>query len=151
MSEELREAKASDVSAIRELARAAYAKWIPVIGREPKPMGADYEAAVHEHRFDLLHCDGRLAALVETIMHPDHLLIENLAVLPACQGLGLGRRLMAHVENLAATLGFAEVRLYTNKLFAKNIAFYAGLGYRVFREEEFRGGIAVHMSKAIKS
>lgn len=128
----------------------AYAKWIPLIGREPKPMGADYEAAIRAHRFDLLYRDGRLSALVETIVQPDHLLIENLAVLPACQGLGLGRRLMAHVESLAAAKGFAEVRLYTNKLFAENIAFYARLGYRVFKEEEWPGrGIAVHMSKAI--
>ena len=131
------------------MTRAAYAKWVPIIGREPKPMGADYEAAVRAHRFDLLHREGKLAALVETIVEPDHLLIENLAVLPACQGLGLGRRLMAHVERLAALLGFAEVRLYTNKLFAENVAFYEKLGYRVYREEEFRGGIAVHMSKAI--
>ena len=146
----MRRAGPSDAPAIRELTRAAYAKWVPLIGREPKPMGADYEASVRAHRFDLLYRDGELAALVETIVEPDHLLIENLAVSPACQRLGLGRKLMAHVESLAASLGFAEVRLYTNKLFAENVAFYAKLGYRVYREEEFRGGIAVHMSKAIK-
>ncbi len=146
----MRQGQAADISAIRELTRAAYAKWIPLIGREPKPMGADYETAIRAHRFDLLYRDGVLSALVETIVQPDHLLIENLAVLPACQGLGLGRKLMAHVERLAAAQGFAEVRLYTNKLFAANIAFYARLGYRVFKEEEWPGrGIAVHMSKAI--
>ena len=149
MRESLRQALPADAAAIRSLTRAAYAKWVPLIGREPKPMGADYEAAVCAHRFDLLYRDGNLAALVETIVEPDHLLIENLAVLPACQGLGLGRRLMAHVERLAEAQGFAEVRLYTNKLFAENVAFYERLGYRVYREEEFRGGIAVHMSKAI--
>lgn len=113
-------------------------------------MGADYEAAVREHRFDLLYREGQLAALIETIVLPDHLLIENLAVSPARQGLGLGKKLIAHVEDLAAALGFAEVRLYTNKLFAENIAFYARLGYRAYKEEEFRGGVAVHMSKAVK-
>jgi ribosomal protein S18 acetylase RimI-like enzyme len=145
----LRQALPSDAAAIRALTRAAYAKWVPVIGREPKPMGADYEAAVRAHRFDLLYRNGALAALVETIAEPDHLLIENLAVLPAHQGSGLGRRLMMHVEELATALGFPEVRLYTNKLFAENVAFYERLGYSVYREEEFRGGTAVHMSKAI--
>jgi len=147
----LRHAGPSDAAAIRELTRAAYAKWVPLIGREPKPMGADYEAAVRAHRFDLLYRDGELAALIETIVEPGHLLIENLAVSPACQGLGLGKKLMAHVESLAASLGFAEVRLYTNKLFVENTAFYARLGYRVYKEEEFRGGVAVHMSKAVKT
>jgi ribosomal protein S18 acetylase RimI-like enzyme len=149
--DELRQAVAADAPAIRELTRAAYAKWVPLIGREPKPMGADYQAALRDHRFDLLYCEGTLAALIETILEPDHLLIENLAVLPAYQGRGLGRRLMAHVEKLAASQGFGEVRLYTNKLFAENVAFYAGLGYRLFKEEEWPGrGIAVHMSKALR-
>ena len=147
MNEELRLARASDAPAIRELTRIAYAKWVPLIGREPKPMGADYEKAVCAHRFDLLYRDGNLAALIETIPQHDHLLIENLAVLPSYQGLGLGRKLVAHVETLAASEGFAEVRLYTNQLFSENVAFYSRLGYRAYREEEFRGGIAVHMSK----
>ena len=58
----LRTAAPADAAAIRDLTRAAYAKWVPVIGREPKPMGPDYEAAVREHRFDLLHVAGELAA-----------------------------------------------------------------------------------------
>jgi GNAT superfamily N-acetyltransferase len=92
---------------------------------------------------------GRLAALIETIPEVDHLLIENVAVAPPYQGRGLGRKLMAHAEELAASLGFGEIKLYTNKLFAENVRLYARLGYRVDREEEFKGGIVVHMSKPI--
>ena len=45
-----RRATATDV---RTLARSAYAKWAPQIGREPKPMTADYDRAVAEHIIDL--------------------------------------------------------------------------------------------------
>jgi hypothetical protein len=38
---ELRQATAADAGAIRDLTREAYAKWVPLIGREPKPMTAD--------------------------------------------------------------------------------------------------------------
>ena len=55
---ELRQALGTDASAIRELTREAYAKWVPVIGREPKPMMADYAEAVRKHRIDLLYVDG---------------------------------------------------------------------------------------------
>lgn len=143
-------AAASDATAIRDLTRAAYAKWMPVAGREPLPMRVDYDDAVLRHRFDLLHLDGRLAALIETVEEPDHLLIENVAVLPAHQGKGLGRRLMAHAEALAADAGRGEIRLYTNKLFAANVALYLRLGYCVDREEALNGGVAVHMSKRLE-
>ena len=150
-SVEMRRAIAADAAAIRALTRAAYAKWVPVIGREPMPMVADYDEAVRKHRFDLLEADGALAALIETIDHADHLLIENLAVAPAFQGRGLARRLLAHVETLAADLGHREVRLYTNKLFAANVALYLKFGYRIDSEVPFRGSWTVNMSKAISA
>jgi len=148
--EEMRQAVAGNAAAIRALTRAAYAKWVPVIGREPLPMVADYEAAVAKHRFDLLYVDGTLAALIETIAKDDHLLIENVAVDPAFQKRGLGRKLMAHAETVAVQAGYALIRLYTNKSFAENVTLYQRLGYVVDREEEFRGGFTVYMSKRIR-
>ena len=146
---ELRQATAADAGAIRDLTRQAYAKWVPLIGREPKPMTADYAAAVARHRFDLLYVDGTLAALIETIRQPDHLLVENVAVSPSFQGRGLGRRLMAHAEVLARELGFGTIRLYTNQRFAENIALYRRLGYQVEREEVLAVGVVTHMSKRL--
>jgi ribosomal protein S18 acetylase RimI-like enzyme len=146
----LRQAIPTDAPAIRALTRAAYAKWVPLIGREPLPMVADYDAAVRKHRIDLL-CDGdgTLLALIETIAETDHLLIENVAVVPAHQGRGLGRRLMAHAETLSAAMGVTELRLYTNGAFAANIALYRALGYTVTHEEPFRGGTTVFMAKRL--
>jgi ribosomal protein S18 acetylase RimI-like enzyme len=146
---ELRQAKATDAAAIRELTRQAYAKWVPLIGREPKPMTADYEAAIAGHRFDLMYIDGTLAALIETIREADHLLVENVAVSPPFQGRGLGRRLMAHAETLARELGFDTIRLYTNQRFAENIGLYHRLGYEVDREEVLPVGTVVHMCKRL--
>jgi ribosomal protein S18 acetylase RimI-like enzyme len=83
------------------------------------------------------------------IPEADHLLVENIAVSPRYQGRGYGRTLMAHAEQLAASLGFSETRLYTNKLFAENVQFYRKLGYRTDREEDFKGGVVVHMSKRL--
>lgn len=145
----LRTAVPADAAAIRALTRAAYAKWVPVIGREPKPMGADYEAAVRAHRFDLLYVGDELAALIETIDEADQLLIENVAVSPGHQGRGLGRRLLAHAEGLALARGHARIRLYTNQRFEANIALYQRVGYRIDREEAVSAGVVIHMSKAL--
>jgi GNAT superfamily N-acetyltransferase len=142
-------AAGEDVDAIRSLSREAYAKWVPIIGREPRPMTADYSEAVKKHRIDLLYLEGELAAIIEMIPNEDHLLIENVAVLPARQGRGLGRKLMAHAEQVATSFGYSEIKLYTNKLFAENVQLYQKLGYRTDREETWTGGVIVHMSKLV--
>ncbi|WP_340643866.1 GNAT family N-acetyltransferase [Phenylobacterium sp.] len=145
----LRTAVPADAAAIRDLTRAAYAKWVPLIGREPKPMEVDYEAAVQAHRFDLLHVDGVLVALIETVDEGDQLLIDNVAVSPDHQGQGLGRRLLAHAESLATDLGYGRIRLDTNKRFEDNVALYLRLGYRIDREAPIVDGFVVHMSKRV--
>lgn len=147
----LRQAADADAPAILALARAAYAKWVPVIGREPKPMTADYAAAVRDHRIDLLYLGDVLAALIETIPEPDHLLIENVAVAPEFQGRGFGRQLLHHAEALAGALGYSEVRLYTNQRFEDNIRLYERCGYEIFREELHpTRGVAIHMKKRVE-
>jgi ribosomal protein S18 acetylase RimI-like enzyme len=143
----IRRAGPGDAVAVRDLTRAAYAKWVAVVGREPRPMTADYSAAVRDHLVDMLYLDAALVALIEMIPRPGYLLIENVAVAPDFQGRGFGRRLIAHAEALAASLGHDEIRLYTNKMFAANVALYRGLGYRVDREEVLAVGTVVHMSK----
>jgi ribosomal protein S18 acetylase RimI-like enzyme len=143
----VRRAGSEDAAAVRALTRAAYAKWVPVIGREPTPMTADYDRIVQTDPIDLLLADGELVALVWMVPHPDHLLIENLATAPAHQGCGYGRRLLAHAETFTNTLGLPETRLYTNRLFTANVELYLRYGYRIDREEAFWGGVKVHMSK----
>jgi GNAT superfamily N-acetyltransferase len=147
---EIRPAVLEDAAGIRALTRAAYAKWVALIGREPLPMQADYDRAVAEHTIDLLIVDGALAGLVETILRPDHLWIENVAVAPEQQGRGFGRLLLDHAERRALRSGRREIRLLTNQAFAANLELYARRGYSVGRTEPFRGGTTVHMSKRIE-
>ena len=128
---EIRAAAPEDAAKIRDLTRAAYAKWAALIGREPQPMQADYDRAVREHSIDLLTVDGALVGLIETIVRPDHLWIENVAVAPDCQGRGYGRLLLAHAETHAVKAERGEIRLLTNAAFAANLALYAKLGYAI--------------------
>lgn len=147
---QIRRAEPHEAGAVRALVRAAYAKWVPVIGREPKPMQADYERAVRAHEIDLLHEGQRLLGLIETMRHEDHLWIENVAVDPAAQGRGLGRRLLAHAEAKARAAGLGQLRLLTNEAFAANVVLYQRVGYRIDRREPFQGGTTVHMSKRLQ-
>jgi ribosomal protein S18 acetylase RimI-like enzyme len=147
-----RRAGENDVETVRTLTHAAYAKWVPVIGRRPKPMNVDYEHAVRAHVIELAYLDGELSGLIEIVPAADHLLLENIAVMPAQQRMGLGHRLMAHVEAMARARGLPQVRLYTNKAFTSNLEFYQKLGYTLEREEPVKGGgFIVHFAKTVKA
>lgn len=139
----------ADAEAIGALVRDAYAKWVPVIGREPRPMTADYADSLKKHRIDLAEMAGRLAGLIETDLRDDHLWIENVAVAPDWQGRGIGRALLDRADDLARANGRAEVRLLTNAAFESNVALYQGLGYVTTMSEPFMGGTTLHMSKVL--
>lgn len=145
----LRRASLDDADRVRAIVRAAYAKWVPVIGREPMPMRVDYAEAIAAHRIDLLLLEGEPAGLIETKAEADHLWIENVAVRPENQGGGLGRRLLAWAESLAEEAALPELRLLTNEAFADNVGLYQKLGYRIDRREPFMGGITLYMSKSV--
>ena len=146
----LRRALPADAAAVRELTREAYSKWVPVIGREPLPMRADYDRAVRDHIVVLCEDGARLVALVELIAGDDHLLIENLAVRPGEQGKGLGALLLAHADVVARSLNLPEIRLFTNAAFATNISFYARRGYNEYRRGTMvPGSVTVFMRKVI--
>ena len=146
---EFRPATPADAAAIKAVVREAYAKWVPVIGREPLPMRADYDKAVREHQFELAIEDGRIVGLIETIAHDDHIWIENVAVTPEAQGRGIGRQLLDSVERTAVEAGLRELRLLTNGAFKANVSLYKRQGYAVDREEPFMNGTTVYMSKRL--
>ncbi|MDX8438325.1 GNAT family N-acetyltransferase [Mesorhizobium australafricanum] len=144
-----RPAEAADAAAIRDIVRAAYAKWVPVIGREPLPMRADYDKAVAEHPFDLAIAQDRIVGVLETILADDHLWIENVCVAPEAQGTGIGRLLLQRAERKAHEAGRRELRLLTNGAFEANVSLYKRQGYSIDREEPFMNGTTVYMSKRI--
>jgi GNAT superfamily N-acetyltransferase len=147
----LRRATAADAAAVRAFTRAAYAKWVPVVGREPLPMTADYDRAVVEHVIDLLEEHGSLIALIEMAPADGHLLIVNIAVRPDWQGKGLGGRLLQHAERIARSLGLDEIQLYTNALMAANLDFYGRRGYQEYRRATMvPGTVSVFLRKKIR-
>jgi ribosomal protein S18 acetylase RimI-like enzyme len=141
--------RAEDAAAIQALVHAVYAKWVPLIGRLPLPMQANYEQALGEHEFTLVEREGELIGLIETEDKEDHLYIVNVAVAETTQGRGLGRRLLAHAEEKALGKGYRETRLLTNALYEANIRLYERQGYEIYVRENFMNGVVVRMRKRV--
>ncbi|TPK83021.1 GNAT family N-acetyltransferase [Mesorhizobium sp. B2-4-17] len=144
-----RPAEPADAATIRDIVRAAYAKWVPVIGREPLPMRADYVEAVGEHPFDLAVEEDRIIGMIETMLADDHLWIENVCVWPQAQGRGIGGLLLQRAEQKALEADRPELRLLTNGAFEANVSLYKRHGYAIDREEPFMNGTTVYMSKRL--
>lgn len=145
-----RRAQAGDALALAALSRRAYGKWVALIGAEPLPMAADYNAIVAADVVWVVDGDSSLAGCLVLQPQTDHLLIWSVAVDPNHQGTGLGKKLMAFAERQARDLGFSEIRLYTNARFTANRELYVRLGYAETHQDEINGRIRVHMRKKLK-
>ncbi|MBV8739877.1 MAG: GNAT family N-acetyltransferase [Alphaproteobacteria bacterium] len=126
----IRAATAADVDAISEIVDQAYRHYISRIGMLPGPMLDDYAARVAEGTVWVLEEAEVIAALIVLLPAPDYLLLDNIAVTPARQGLGFGRRLLAFAEAEALRRGYREIRLYTHQTMVENQRLYASIGYQ---------------------
>jgi GNAT superfamily N-acetyltransferase len=147
----LRPGVSADVETVQAIVAAAYAHYVPRIGREPGPMLADYHQAVADGHVWIAHENDRAVGLVVVVPEPDHLLLENIAVAPAAQGRGVGSWLLAWVDDEARRLGLPEVRLYTHEAMVENIALYGRRGYVETHREEQHGFHRVFFRKPLGS
>lgn len=143
---EIRRAEAANICPIERLVADAYAPYVARIGTRPLPMDDDYAARVARGE---AWVTGDIDGLLVLVPATGYLLIDNVAVRPDVQGRGLGRQLIAFAEETARTLGFGEVRLYTNEQMSENRRFYSWLGYVELGRETIRGRRAVWMKKAV--
>ena len=125
----IRGAVADDVMAVRAVVGAAYARYVPRIGREPAPMTADYASLVAAGEVWVGETRGRVLGVLVIRASDDVLQLENVAVDPADQGLGHGRALISFAESHARERSLTAVELYTNEAMAENIELYPRLGY----------------------
>jgi len=145
----IRGARAEEAGRIGEIARAAYEKYVPRIGRAPAPMTADFAAEIAAGRVVVIEADGKVAGYMIAWPEAVGYFIDNIAVDPAWQGRGLGRRLMEHGEHEARRNALAAVRLYTNAAMTENLALYGRLGFVETHRAIEQGFSRVFMRRAL--
>jgi GNAT superfamily N-acetyltransferase len=132
---------------VRRIVDAAYAHYIPRIGKQPGPMLDDYAALIADG--DVWVIGAPPAGLIVLLDQPDHLLLDNVAVDPAQQSRGLGRALLDFADAEARRRGFAELRLYTHQKMTENIAIYTALGWQESGRGEQNGYDRVFFRKSV--
>ncbi|QLG94087.1 GNAT family N-acetyltransferase [Pseudomonas yamanorum] len=143
----IRCATVDDITAIEAIVQAAYSPYIQRIGRSPGPMLDDYRQHVDTGTVLVLESARQVVGFVVLIGKEDYLLLDNLAVSPAAQGLGYGRQLLAFAEAQAISAGYREVRLYTNEAMTENIELYTRRGFVETHRAVENGLHRVYMKK----
>lgn len=145
----IRGARAGDAGRIGEIARAAYGKYVARIGRAPAPMAADFAAEIAAGRVVVIEAGDTVAGYMIAWPQADGYFIDNIAVDPAWQGRGFGRRLMDHGEREARRHALDAVRLYTNAAMTENLSLYARLGFVETHRAVEQGFSRVFMRRAL--
>ena len=134
----IRAATAADAARIVAICNEAYAKYVPRLGKPPGPMLADYPAEIAAGNTVVIGNGAAIDGYMVGEPEADAWVIHILGVDPACQGQGLGRRLIEHAEAEARRLGLPALRLYTNIVMTETIPLYLHLGFvethRAFEE-----------------
>ena len=138
----LRSAGDDDVGGITQLVVAAFGKYVERIGKPPAPMTADYAELLRTSRVWVIDDGGEIVGVLVTQGHPDHLLLDCIAVAPTAQGAGPGHVLLERaeadlarlkaevsVQRLVEGCGLSEIRLCTNQAMTENLEFYPRRGY----------------------
>ncbi len=126
----IRQGITSDEMAIRECAEQAYAHYVLLIGRKPAPMVADFAGQIAAGNVYVATDDqGEFCGFIVFYAQDAQMLLENVAVLPAASGRGIGRELIGFCEDTALQCGLKAVCLYTNEKMSDNLSIYPKLGY----------------------
>jgi ribosomal protein S18 acetylase RimI-like enzyme len=87
----IRPARSEDADAIRRVAESAYHPFVAALGRAPAPMVADFAAHIDKDWVIVFEREDAVAGYAILLTKGRRALLDNIAVDPACQRLGVGR------------------------------------------------------------
>lgn len=147
----IRVATVIDVPMVASIVQQAYHHYISRIGKPPGPMLDDYTVRVREGAVWVIEQANAIFGIIVLLPASDYLLLDNIAVAPERQGLGIGRRLLDFAEGEALRRGYREIRLYTHETMIENQRLYSALGYEETGRATQAGYDRVFMCKQLGS
>ena len=146
----IRTATAADEAGVVACVNAAYQQYVAAIGKKPAPMLADYTRLIDDGFVRVAAAGDTVVGVIVMWSKPDHLYVDNVAVLPASQGTGLGRLLLDEADAAAVCGGHDEIRLYTNEKMTANLDYYPRRGFVETHRIDEDGYRRVYFSRRVR-
>lgn len=150
----IREAAEADIEAIRRIAQKSWSTDYPdILSRETAESSVDEWYAPGELRSELSHprsilavaeTDGGVVGFVHAVTGDELGHVLRLYVAPDHRRQGIGRRLLDHVVDAMAGLGFDRVAALVLAENDPGVEFYRSLGFQTVDEAETRIGGTAH-------
>lgn len=145
----VRAARNAEVPAIEALVAAAFAPFTRRTGVVPAPVSVDWSTTISAAGAAVAVRDDRVVGVVVLWPHPDHVLVDVLAVDPAAQGSGVGGALLDHAAAVAVSRGVHVLRLSTNVAMTDPLAWYLRRGFIETGRGVERGFDRVHLERML--
>ena len=146
----LRVATPEDAPRLAELVNAAYGHYVERLGFTPRPMTEDYADVVRDKRVLVAERDGEIIGLLVLVTDDGSFFVDNVAVVPALRGTGIGRALLERAEAEALAAGHASIHLYTAAGMTENLALYARIGYAEYERRHVGEVEIVYQRKQLR-
>lgn len=146
----IREATASDVLPAKSCVLSAFLRYVERIGKEPAPMLLDFSAEVEANRVWVAEAEAAVVGVLVQYETDAGFYIDTVAVLPDCQGKGVGKALLQFAEQEAIRRNFESLYLCTNSKMTENQVLYPRIGYVEFDRQVVSGYDRVFYRKQLK-
>jgi ribosomal protein S18 acetylase RimI-like enzyme len=146
---EVRPARPDDVPGITACVCSAYSPYVERIGKQPGPMLEDYSQVTRERQVHVATRANSIVGVVVLMVTDEGFYLDNVAVSPAVEGMGVGRLLLELAEREARRQGHDSIYLATHELMTENRALYARIGYVQFDYRVVNGYPRVFLRKQL--
>ena len=146
----VRAARNADVPALQALVAGAFAPFTARTGQRAAPVDTDWETVVWALAGLVATRDDRIVGVLVLWPHPDHVLVETLAVAPEEQGRGVGSALLDRAELTAIEAGTNAVRLHADARMTEALAYCLRRGCAEVGRETVHGASRVLLEKRLK-
>jgi len=145
----IRLARLNEAIRLADCAHLSYKKYVEQIGQQPAPMLEDYIQIIQQHQVWVAEYRHKVVGFAVLKQMEEGFLLDNLAIHPDYQGLGVGGTLLRHAEEQARQLGYDSIYLYTHEKMLDNQALYSRKGYREYERRQEEGYSRVFMRKML--
>ena len=129
--------------------RQAYAHYPERNGLIPVPMRQDYDEVIRDWDVTVVEHAGEVVALLVVGERDEGFLLDNVAVRPGHQGIGIGRFLLERAEAKARAAGHDSIYLYAQEIMTENLDLYRGVGYVEYARRVEHGLPRVYLRKPL--